>query len=169
MGKKSIKEDKNYYFQARENAGLTRAEASEKTYISESRIEKIEYDSSTPRPDEVIAMAKAYNAASMCNYYCSHDCEIGQEYVPAIQERQLSQAVLEMLSSFNKFEDYKNRLIDISADGEIDESELHDLAVIQDGLERISMAIDSFQLWVDDKIASGVIDKEVLEREKERI
>ena len=42
MGKKSVKEDKNMYFKAREDAGFTRAEASERTSISESRIEKIE-------------------------------------------------------------------------------------------------------------------------------
>ena len=43
MGKKSIKENKNIYFQSREEAGLTRAQASEAMeYVSESRIEKIE-------------------------------------------------------------------------------------------------------------------------------
>jgi hypothetical protein len=41
MGKKSIKENKNIYFQSREEAGLTRAQASElMDFISESRIEK---------------------------------------------------------------------------------------------------------------------------------
>ena len=91
MGKKSVKEDKNIYFRSREAAGLTRAEASEKTFISESRIEKIEYNNGVPRPDEVIAMAHAYNAAHLCNYYCSHDCQIGQKYVPEVRIKDLSQ------------------------------------------------------------------------------
>ena len=95
MGKKSVKENKNIYFQARENADLSRAEASEKTFISESRIESIEYDNSIPRPDEVIAMARAYNSASMCNYYCSHDCGLGQEYIPEIQTRHLAEEARE--------------------------------------------------------------------------
>lgn len=166
MGKKSVKENKNVYFQARENAGLTREEASEKTFISESKIESIEYDNSIPKPDEVLAMARAYNMASMCNYYCSHDCEIGQEYVPEIQSRHLTQAVLEMLSSLKQLTNHKDRLIDITADGKIDDTELHDLAVIINGLERVSMAIDSFTLWVDNKITSGIIDKEALDQEK---
>lgn len=165
MGKKSVKEDKNIYFLARENAGLTRAEASEKTFISESRIEKIEYDKSAPRPDEVIAMSRAYNSASICNYFCSHDCEIGQKYVPEIQSKHLAQAVLEMLASLNVLEEQKNRLIAISADGIIDETELHDLAVIRKGLDRISRSIDSFNLWVDEQIAAGVIDSEALDNE----
>jgi putative ABC transport system permease protein len=42
MGKKSVKENKNIYFQSREEAGLTRAQASElMDFISESRIEKM--------------------------------------------------------------------------------------------------------------------------------
>ena len=169
MGKKSVKENKNIYFLARENAGLTRAEASEKTFISESRIEKIEYDKSAPRPDEVIAMARVYNSASICNYFCSHDCEIGQKYVPEIQSKQLTQAVLEMLASLNVLEEQKNRLIAISADGIIDETEMHDLAVIRSGLRRISMAIDSFDLWVEDQIATGIIDGEALEQEIDKL
>ena len=45
MGRKSIKTDKNIYFRSREEAGLTRAEASEAmVYVSESRIDKIEND-----------------------------------------------------------------------------------------------------------------------------
>jgi len=43
MGKASTKENKNRYFQAREDLGLTRAEASELLeVISEDRVEKIE-------------------------------------------------------------------------------------------------------------------------------
>ena len=169
MGKKSVKENKNVYFRAREDARLTRAEASEKTSISESRIEKIENRNATPHPDEVLAMARAYSAPSICNYYCSHDCEIGQEYVPEIKTSHLTQAVLEMLASLNEFDEYKNRLIAIASDGTIDETELRDLAKIQSGLDRVSMAIDSFQLWVDDNVASGVIDKDALDREREKL
>lgn len=162
MGRKSTKEDKNVYFKARTNAGLTREHASEETSISESRIEKIELQNAVPHPDEVLAMAKAYHSSSICNYFCSHDCEIGQEYVPEIQPKHLTQAVLEMLASLNDLDENKNRLIAISADGVIDETELRDLARIQNELSRVSMAIDSFNLWVDEQVTSGVIDRDAL-------
>ena len=42
MGKLSTKENKNIYQRSREQAGLTRAAASEQLYMSASRIEKIE-------------------------------------------------------------------------------------------------------------------------------
>ena len=61
MGKKSTKEDKSIYQICREEAGLTRAEASEAmSFVSESRIEKFESGKSPVQPEEVLAMAKAY-------------------------------------------------------------------------------------------------------------
>ena len=169
MGKRSVKEDKNAYFRAREDAGFTRAEAADRTSISESRIEKIENRNQVPHPDEVLAMANAYGAPIICNYYCSHDCKIGQEYVPEIQVRHLTQAVLEMLASMNELDEQKNRLVAIAADGIIDETEIRDLAKIQTELARVQNAISSFNHWVDDEIARGTIDKETLEKEKQSL
>ena len=169
MGKKSVKEDKNAYFRAREEAGLTRAKASELTSISESRIEKIENRNQVPHPDEVLAMAHAYGEPIICNYYCSHDCGIGKEYVPEIKVMHLTQAVLEMLASMNELDEQKKRLVAIAADGRIDETELKDLAKIQKELSRVSDSIDSFNHWVDDEIAKGTIDKDALAREKEKL
>ena len=86
MGKKSVKEDKNIYQIAREEAGLTRAAASElMDFVPESRIEKIESERALPRPEDVLAMSKAYKKPGLCNYYCSKACPIGQEFVPAVE------------------------------------------------------------------------------------
>ena len=166
MGRKSTKEDKNVYFQARTDAGLTRERAAEVTSISESRIEKIELQNAAPHPDEVLAMARAYGSSSICNYFCSHECKIGQEYVPEIRPRMLSQAVLEMLAALNDLEENRNRLIAITADGIIDDAEVRDLAKIQSELSRVSMAIDSFNMWISEQVAAGVIDNGALLREQ---
>ena len=72
MGRKSIKEDKNYYFRLREEAGFTRAEASEVMNISEARIEKIENDRVTVVPEDIVEMSKGYKKPALCNYYCTH-------------------------------------------------------------------------------------------------
>lgn len=59
MPRRSVKEEKNIYFQSREAAGLTREEASGKTeFLSEDRIERIESEKSAPHPDEVLALEK---------------------------------------------------------------------------------------------------------------
>lgn len=94
MGKKSTKEDKNIYFLSREEAGMTRAEAAEALYISEDRIERIEYEKSAPHPDEVLAMADCYKNPTLCNYFCAHECPIGREYVPEVKIKDLSQITL---------------------------------------------------------------------------
>lgn len=58
---------------------MSREKASEllETIMPE-RIEKVESGKSLPRPDEVITMAEKYKRPSLCNYYCSNQCPIGQ-------------------------------------------------------------------------------------------
>lgn len=163
MGKKSIKENKSIYQLTREEAGLTREKASEAMgFVSESRIEKFESGKSPVQPEEVLAMEKAYKKPGLCNYYCSHECPIGQEYVPEIKMNDLAQIVLKTLASMNSLEKAKNRLIEITSDGEITDDELADFAKIQEGIEEISIAADSLSLWVSSMAASGKINEQKL-------
>lgn len=159
MGRKSTRENKNIYQVSRENAGMTRDAASEKmVYISADRIEKIESEKSVPHPEEILSMAECYRNPALCNYYCSHECVIGQEYVPEIKVKELSQVTLEMLSTLNALTREKDRLIEISVDGEITDDEIADFKAIEEKLDRMSMAIDSLKLWVENRIASGQLD-----------
>lgn len=156
MGRKSTKENKNIYQISRENAELTReAAADQLEFVSSDRIEKIESEKSIPHPDEILAMADCYKNPSLCNYYCSHECPIGQEYVPEVTLKDLSQITLEILASLNTMEKEKNRLIEITVDGVISEDELKDFRNIQKQLSQISLTIDSLQLWVQKAIAEG--------------
>ena len=150
MGRKSVKENKNIYQQYREEAGFTRERASETMgIVSETRIEKIESEKTLPYPDEIMAMAQCYKAPDLCNYYCSNECPIGIKYVPQVQAKELTQIVLEVLATLNSLEKDKERLIEISADGEVSQEEEKDFGYIKDQLDRISMAVDSLQLWID--------------------
>lgn len=165
MGKRSVKENKNIYQICREELELTRDKASEMLkYISPDRIEKIESEKSLPHPDEILIMADCYKKPNLCNYYCSHECPIGQENVPEIKLKDLSQIVLEMLASLNSMDKEKNRLIEITADGEISEDEYKDFAYIQKELNKISLSVNSLKLWLEQMVADGKIDKEMLEK-----
>lgn len=158
MGRKSTKENKNIYQTSREDAGFTREAAAEALeFISSDRIEKIESEKSLPHPDEILAMADCYKNPTLCNYYCSHECPIGQEYVPEIKLKDLSQITLEMLASLNTLEKEKNRLIEITVDGVISDDEKEDFERIQNQLAQISIAVDSLQLWVQKAVADGKI------------
>lgn len=156
MGRKSTKENKNIYQTSRENMNYSREAAAEKLgFLSSDRIEKIENEKSLPHPEEVLAMADCYRNPFLCNYFCSHECPIGREYVPEIQVKELSQITLEMLATLNKLSHEKERLIEITVDGELSQDELPDFLKIKEELEKMALAIDSLNLWVDRTIASG--------------
>lgn len=163
MGRRSTKENKNIYQISREEAGLTREKAAElMEYVSADRIEKIESEKTAPHPEEILAMGKAYKKPLLCNYYCSKGCPIGQEMVPEIEVKELTQITLEMLASLNSVEEDKNRLIEITSDGVITEDEYADFAAIQEKLEKISLTVDGLNLWLQNRIAEGKIDAEKL-------
>ncbi len=153
MGKKSSRKDKNIYLESRENADLTRAEASEKLEIvSESRIEKIESEKITAQPEDVLAMAKVYHRPDLCNYYCANECAIGKETVPEIKISSLAEITLATLASLNELYRERDRLIAITADGVISDNELQEFEHIKDNLEKISIAADTLNLWVQNTI-----------------
>ena len=165
MGRKSTKENKNIYQTSRDELGYTRAEAAEKLgFISADRIEKIESEKTLPHPEEILAMADCYKAPSLCNYFCSHECPIGQEYVPEIKAKELSQITLEMLAALNNLAKRKERLVEITVDGEITEDEISDFVVIQEELDKMSLIIDSLNLWVSNTIAAGKLDKDLIQK-----
>lgn len=161
MGRTSVKENKNNYQLAREELGLTREKASELLEtIAPERIEKIENERTVPRPDEVLTMAEKYKRPSLCNYYCSRQCPVGERYVPPVPMRELSAIVLEMLASLNAMDRKKERLIEITADGEITNDEINDFIRIRKELERISVTVETLQLWTERMLANGQIDAE---------
>lgn len=157
MGRKSTREDKNIYFLSREATDMTRAEAAEALYISEDRIERIEYEKSAPHPDEVLAMADCYKNPTLCNYFCAHECPIGREYVPEVKIKDLSQITLEMLANLNALTKEKDRLVEITVDGNITPDEMPDFKRIQNRLEEMSLVVDALKLWFDNAVSTGQI------------
>ena len=169
MARRSTRENKNIYQTTRENLALTREEASELLVtVSPERIEKIENERTLPHPDEVLVMAEKYRQPSLCNYYCANQCPIGQQYVPEVKIKDLSQIVLEMLASLNSMQKKKDRLIEITVDGEISGDELEDFIYIQKELERISIAVETLQLWSEQMLATGKIDPALYKAYKEK-
>ena len=159
MARASTKENKSLYQTTREGLKLTREAASELLEtLSPERIEKIENDRTLPHPDEVLVMAQKYKQPNLCNYYCAKQCPIGQQYVPEIKVKDLSQIVLEMLASLNSMQKKKERLIEITVDGKITGEEIADFIYIQEELERISIAVETLQLWSERMLATGAID-----------
>lgn len=170
MGKRSIKENKNIYQISREAVGLTRDKAEElMEYVSAERIEKIESEKTLPHPDEVMKMAEVYKAPTLCNYFCTHECPIGEKYVEEVTMKDLSQITLETLAALNSLDKAKARFIDITVDGEISEDELPDFLRIQEEMGKIASTVDSLKLWIDQTVATGKMDKKLLMKLKDEI
>lgn len=169
MGRLSTKENKTIFQLSREELGYSREKASELLgWISPERIEKIENEKSMPHPDEILAMSIVYKNPKLCNSYCANLCPIGQEYVPEVKIKDLSQIVLEMLASLNAMRKKQERLIEITADGKISGDEVEDFIRIQEDLEKISITVETLQLWSERMLATGAIDMDTYQAYKNR-
>ena len=148
----------NIFFAARRELRLTREQAAERLgWINEDRLEKIEKDTAPARPEEVLQIAKVYQKPELCNRFCSEHCEIGMQYVPKIDLKDLSAIVLELLASLNGIQKKRERLIEIASDGIIRPDEMRDLDEIQAQLEKISVTTEALQLWVEKMKAQGAL------------
>ena len=160
MGRKSTKLNKSVYQTAREKLNLTREGAAERMPgMSPERIEKLENGRITVQPEDVMMMTAAYKAPSLCNYYCTHECAIGQKTVQEVKEKALSQIAVESLNALNHLDLQKMRLLEIVEDGQITPDEYDDFVKIKGILDKIPAATDSLQLWIDQQIADGILLK----------
>lgn len=155
----------NIYKQLRNKYEMTRDavcdEVIEKynNQLTPERLERIENNKFQIHPEEVLLLSKVYHEPTLCNHYCSNECPIGKQYVPEVKVADsLAQIVLEMIASLNTMKRSQERLIEITADGVIDDSELTDFVHIQNELERISITVESLQLWAEQMVAQGKIN-----------
>ena len=153
------------YKEIRKKHDLTRDEVCDKASLLNSplqpeRLERIENGRFPIAPDEVMLLSDIYGEPTLCNHYCAKECPIGKKYVPEIKVKDLTQIVLEMLSSLNSMKKRQERLIEITADGIIDDDEILDFVQIQKELERISITVETLQLWVEQMLADEKINLE---------
>lgn len=153
------------YKEIRKKHNMTRDEVCDKAISMEiplqpERLERIENGKYPINPDEVMLLADIYCEPTICNHYCSKECPIGEKYVPEIKVKDLTQIVLEMLSSLNSMKKSQERLIEITADGIIADDEIKDFVYIQKELEKISITVETLQLWVEQMLAEEKINIE---------
>ena len=165
MGRRSIRENKNVFQLLREAKGYSREKASELLgSIAYSRLVRIESGEVSPYPEEIIIMSEVYSEPNLPNIFCANECPLGQAYVTQVEIKDLPVITLEMLNLLNRLTKQKDRLIEITVDGEITADEMKDFKEIRQNLEQMSMAIDSMQLWLDNMIMDGKIDRALFEQ-----
>lgn len=161
MSRRSVKENKTVYQQSRERCNLSREAASERLeFVSADRIEKIESGRSAPHPDEVLLMEKGYEDPELSNYYCTHECPIGMKYVQKVELKELPHLTVELLSALNAMEEEKNRLIDISVDGRVSDTERKQFNVIRAKLSALDRSIRGMRIWIEHALITGKLEEE---------
>lgn len=153
MGKKATKAADNMYYLARSEASETnqdfasREKAAEIIGMDRTRLARIELDTLSPYPEEVKAMASAYNTPELCNTYCARECPIGRNSVPEITIDDFDRLALKVLGSLKDIDSLRASLIAISEDGIIEEKERPAFHQILESLEKISTNAKALQLW----------------------
>lgn len=160
MGKASVKKNKSIYQVTREKLGLSRSAAVNyipgnpdfpgMDGIAEYRLVKIEDGSVNVQPADVVAMAKRYNEPELRNYYCCHECPIGQIDAPEVTyKNNVHEILVNMAVSLRNVNHNKIRLMEILEDGKVSADEVEDFDKISEELEHISMTIEALQLWCE--------------------
>ena len=160
MGRRSVKENKSVWQTTREDLGLTREKAAELIPgFSPERIEKIENGRTQIQPEDALLLAEYYRAPSLRNYYCVHECPIGQAHALPTESKELAQIAIETLNAVNKLSRSRDRLLEIVEDGRVRPDEYTDFVEIKATLDRIALSVSNLQLWVDEQIAAGKLVK----------
>ncbi len=141
--------------------------AAEKLGFSDDKLERIENGRQDPSPQDVLTMASVYRAPQLCNYYCHNTCLIGQKYIPEVTAHDLPTVIIRLLDSLYKVEDIKKPLINITADGVIDDDEIDELVNVQTTLERLSEMSSALNICVEGKILKGEISSELYNAARE--
>ena len=100
-----------------------------------------------PYPEEIRLMADLYNAPELENYFCRTMCPLGCE-MPKAELANLDRITVRTLSVFRKIGKTKEMLLDITADGVIDESEKPELDEVVKNLEEVEEIAQSMRLWI---------------------
>lgn len=158
MGKKATKAADNMYYLARYEASRTnddftsREKAAEIIGIDRTRLARIELDTITPYPEEVLSMATTYNCPELCNSYCAKECPIGRGNVKEVTIDDFDRLALKVLGSLQDIDELRLSLIAISEDGIISEEERPAFQHILDSLDKISTNAKALQLWAEKNI-----------------
>lgn len=155
MGRGSMNDNNNVYFKARKRAAIyderlySREGAAELLGISVSSLADYELGNTKIVPvDKVVLMADLYKAPELKNQYCKTECPIGQQMPIATEIKGLEGITLRLLREFDTtmISEMKQQLMDITADGVIDEDERPHLQKILGKLDDITKAISEMRL-----------------------
>ena len=165
MGNGCTKQVENVYFRSRKEAAkqdarlCSREGAAELLGVSPSTVADYELGNTKVVPvDKVDQMAELYNCPELRTLYCRTECPIGKRMPLATQTGCLESVALRFLKAFDpdRLDDIRNALIEIAADGKIDESEKPEFQVILKMADDLSLILSEMRLIGEKAMKGGV-------------
>lgn len=115
--------------------------------IDRGRLYRIESGVADPYPEEVHLMADLYNAPELRNYYCTEICPLG-ECVAKADVTNLDRITIMAMSSFEKTDETKQKLLKIVADGVVSEDEKNEMLAVVQNLGELEGVAQNLKNWV---------------------
>lgn len=155
MGRRPTKAADNPFCKARLEAAkynerfFSKEYAAEQLHISAGQLQDYELGiTKCIPPDNILRMADIYNAPELRYMYCREMCPLGDN-IPKIEDEDLDRISLRALSSFRKISEAKELLLDITADGVIEEEEKADLDRIVKILDEVNEISQNLKVWIE--------------------
>lgn len=158
MGNDPMKENKNVYFQARKAAArwderlYARDRAADLLGIAEYTLGEYERGVTKVVPvDKVVLMADLYKAPQLITNYCKNECPVHGFLPLATEERNIQGIALRLLRGLREddLREMKEKLIDVSEDGQISDGEVEILKGIMVQLNSITETISELKIVSD--------------------
>lgn len=136
------------YGRYRKAAGYTQEYAAEALGVSTRTIAAWESGESVPPDLRVMSMVDLYHAPSLGLEHLRATSAIGRDVLPAVTAVPLPQAVCQLCAAMRRLqEDHaEDELLEIAADGRVDELEANRFAELVESLEPVMAAVLSLKL-----------------------
>ena len=133
------KEDESMYARHRNAAGMTQERAAELLGVAPRTLQAWERGESTPPNARVLAMCDIYSSI------------IAYDVLPPVRAVPVAQAVCQLLSAIRKLEEIHagDKLLEIAADGRVDEIERADFEQLLIELDPVMAAVLSLRYAVE--------------------
>ena len=135
------------FISARKIVEMSREEAAGRLSIGTRTLNNYEHGYTIVPPDTALRMQEVYGDPTLTARYCAEYCPIGQIFAHSVPDQQnLCSAVLGLLKEHNDVMKLRESLIEISADGVIDQYELPAFQNILDELIDLEKKIEEVKM-----------------------
>ena len=145
------KEYESMYARHRNAAGMTQECAAELLGVAPRTLQAWERGESTPPNARVLAMCDIYCSPTLAIEHLRYSSIIAYDVLPAVKAVPVAQAVCQLLSAIRKLEEIHagDKLLQIAADGKVDEIEKADFEQLLIELDPIMAAVLSLRYAVE--------------------